>query len=221
MELPGLSTHIFTGSTVDPRGLRRVDEFGRPSAGRMLGAWFRPDGTSLQVKLDEGKSCLTSIYFADWDGCGRALPPRSQRVDVIEPTFEQILDSVLVPSISADFCDDDYVTWSIKGRVEFRITSLNQNRPIANAVFFDPETGPGVKLTLQRVNPAEGFPTTGFLEWVAIPGRVYRLQRSRSLDPVEWVVAGPPVIASDRAASAVIPRTNPREAEFFRVILPP
>jgi hypothetical protein len=71
-----------------------------------------------------------SLYALDADLSGRA-----ERIDVIDPTTGTVLDTRSISS----FQNGEYLTWDIKGHVQFRVTSTAGPNAVISGIFFEPK----------------------------------------------------------------------------------
>ncbi|WP_165065984.1 Ig-like domain-containing protein [Paludisphaera rhizosphaerae] len=115
------STYTWQAGSADPRGL--ADPL---ASGRLLAAWYKD---AFTVTLDAGSAPKqASLYFLDADGGGR-----SQRVEVLDATTGAVLDARDV----SDFSGGVYLTWTLSGKVSFRITRIGGPNAVLSGLFID------------------------------------------------------------------------------------
>ena len=68
-----------------------------------------------------------SLYALDWDTTSRV-----ERIDVIDPSTGTVLDTRTISS----FQNGDYLTWNLKGHVQFRVTSTAGLNAVVSGLFF-------------------------------------------------------------------------------------
>ncbi|WP_165065993.1 Ig-like domain-containing protein [Paludisphaera rhizosphaerae] len=113
--------YTWQAGSADPRGL--ADPL---ASGRLLAAWYKDTFT---VTLDAGSAPKqASLYFLDADGGGR-----SQRVEVLDATTGAVLDTRVV----SDFSGGVYLTWTLSGKVSFRITRIGGPNAVLSGLFID------------------------------------------------------------------------------------
>src|SRR5262249_56481479 len=106
---------------------RAVEKAATP-ADRLAATWFSPTSFTVDVNLADGLAHRVSLYLLDWDNGGR-----SERIDVIDPSTGNVLDSRTVSS----FQGGQYLSWTVTGHVQFRVTNLAGPNAVASAVFLD------------------------------------------------------------------------------------
>ncbi len=126
--LSGESSYTWQTGTTDPATLQT----GPGSSTRFAACWYTNAGSgssfTIDVNLTDQKSHQVSLYALDWlDG---NLGGRSERIDVIDPTSNTVLSTQTI----AGFGSGEYLTWSLTGHVQIRVTNLSTN-PGNNAVI--------------------------------------------------------------------------------------
>lgn len=129
--------------TTDPRGLLRASD-----SGRLAANWNSPSNLVLNLWLGDGELSRVSLYCVDWDGANS----RSQRIEIIDPNTQTVLDT---RTLSA-FSSGQYVTWSVRGQVQIRVTRLAGVSAVVSGVFLaaDLNVTPNIAL-LAPTNHAE------------------------------------------------------------------
>jgi hypothetical protein len=122
----GESPWTWTRITYDSRGLQRHD-FPITSA-YIASCWYSSTGEfSIDVSLTDGQAHKVSIYALDWD-----LNGRSEKVDVVDPSTGNVLDSRTISS----FGTGTYLSWTLKGNVQLRFTRITGTNPVVSGLFF-------------------------------------------------------------------------------------
>lgn len=119
----GSKGFVWASSTTDPRALQRAD------SGRIAATRYGETSFTVDVRFGDGQSHRVSLYFVDWNNTGR-----SQRIDVLDASSGQVLDSQTI----ANFSGGRYLTWNVKGQVRFVITNLQGSNAVLSGIFFDP-----------------------------------------------------------------------------------
>jgi hypothetical protein len=117
------ATYVWDASTNDPRALQKPG-----AADRLAASWVNNyGGFVIDVNLSDNNSHQAALYLLDWDGGGS----RSERIDIMDASNDQVLDSQL----SGPFDNGKYLVWTLTGHVEIRITSLASNA-VVSGIFF-------------------------------------------------------------------------------------
>lgn len=111
------------------RGLQRATN---PSDD-VYACWMSPDWQidgffNINVNIGDSFSHRTSFYCLDWDG------GRLQRIDVFAHDSGDLLDSVTLN----DFQSGSYLTWDVKGNVDFKFVCLSGANSVVSGIFIDP-----------------------------------------------------------------------------------
>ncbi|OWK38390.1 hypothetical protein [Fimbriiglobus ruber] len=106
-----------------------------PTFDRTAPMWSDGSSFTTDVTVSGGTAKKVSLYLLDWDNQGR-----SERIDVIDPATNTVLDSETV----SGFAGGEYLSWNISGHVQFKITSLTGSSAVLSGVFFDPASGSGL-----------------------------------------------------------------------------
>ena len=119
----GHSNFTWAASTADPRALQKP----APATDRLAACWYA--GSSFTVDVSAGATARqVSLYFLDWDGAGR-----SQKVEALDAATGAVLDTRTV----SGFQGGTYLSWTVTGKVRFRITNLVAgNNAVLSGVFF-------------------------------------------------------------------------------------
>ncbi len=120
------ATHLWAGSTADPRGYL-VSAPG--SSDRMAGCWYAYDELGVDVAMTDGRAHRLSVYALDWDNNGR-----SQVFEVVNATTGSVLDS----RTAGGFQNGSYLVWQVQGNVTVRVRPNSAANIVVSAVFFDP-----------------------------------------------------------------------------------
>jgi hypothetical protein len=120
----GASAYTWQASTTDSRGLELS---GGPV--RVAGAWYTAGTSTVDINLTDGRAHKVAMYALDWDGVG----PRAERVDVIDPTTGNVLDTRTMTS----FQGGQYLVWTLQGHVQINFTNLAPgSNAVINGLFF-------------------------------------------------------------------------------------
>ena len=132
----GQSNWTWASSTTDTRGLQ-IPQSG--STTRTAACWYSSGQFTVDINLTDGQSHTVSLYALDWDSNSR-----SERVDVIDPNSGAVLDSQTLSS----FNGGTYLSWSLKGHVQLRFTTLGGANAVVSGIFFGtPATPPSPSAT--------------------------------------------------------------------------
>ena len=104
------SDYVWNASTADVRALQRA-----AGGGRLAATWYSPTSFDINVNLTDAAVHQVALYMIDWDAAGR-----QQRVDVVDAVTGGILDTRTV----SGFQSGQYLIWSLRGHVRFRLTRL-------------------------------------------------------------------------------------------------
>ena len=119
----GANLYTWSGSTGDVRALQK----GAPQAtDRIAACWYGSQFT-IDVNLTDGQAHAVSLYALDWDTTSRV-----ERIDVIDPSTGTVLDTRTISS----FQNGEYLTWNLKGHVQFRVTSIAGINAVISGLFF-------------------------------------------------------------------------------------
>lgn len=121
--------------TADPRGLLRAN-----ASERLAANWNSPSNLVLNLWLGDGELSLVSIYCVDWDG-GNS---RSQRIEIFDPNTQTVLDT---RTLSA-FSGGTYLSWSVRGQIEIRVTRLEGASAVVSGVFLAPDMNAAPQVSL-------------------------------------------------------------------------
>ena len=119
----GQSSWTWASSTTDVRALQK----GGSATDRIASCWYSPAQFSVDINLTDGQSHKVSLYALDWDSHSR-----SERVDVVDPSTGAVLDSRTLSS----FNGGTYLSWSLKGHVQLRFTTLGGANAVVSGLFF-------------------------------------------------------------------------------------
>jgi hypothetical protein len=130
LSISGASTYTWTPSTTDLRALQKVSG----SSTRIASTYFAiKDNTfTFDLNLTDGKTHKIALYLCDWDRQGRA-----ESISIVDSATQTVLNTQSFSS----FTGGVYAVWTVKGRVQIKITKTAGLNAIVNALFFDPLTG--------------------------------------------------------------------------------
>jgi hypothetical protein len=98
------------------------------STDRIAAAWYGGQFT-IDVNLTDGQKHRVSLYQVDFDGQGR-----SQKVEVLNASTGLVVDSRTVSA----FTGGTYLTWSVGGHVQIRITRVSGPNAVVSGILLDP-----------------------------------------------------------------------------------
>ncbi len=120
------------GSTDEARALQKA-----AGPDRIAACWYSGTSFTIDVNLTDGQAHQMALYALDWDSWGGG---RSQTIQVADAGNGAILDT---RSISA-FSGGQYLVWTVKGHVVFRVTNDNpSSNALIGGVFFGGGSGGG------------------------------------------------------------------------------
>jgi hypothetical protein len=118
----GSASYTWLGSTSDTRALMKG-----ASADRIAATWYGSVMTT-DINFIDGLTHRVAIYLVDWDGNGRA-----ETIDVLDPATGAVLDT----RPASGFTNGQYLVWTVKGRVQLRITRTAGYNAVCSGLFFD------------------------------------------------------------------------------------
>ncbi len=119
----GNNTWTWSGSTKDKRALKKATRKNDNIAATFYGGAFTIDWNQTDSKTHQ-----VALYCLDWDNGGR-----TQKIDVVDPTTNTVLDSQTISS----FSDGQYLVWQVTGHVIFRITDQSGSNAVVSGFFVD------------------------------------------------------------------------------------
>ncbi len=150
------------------RGDRPGDPADRPGAStRFAACWYTAAGSgssfTMDVNLTDGKAHAVSVYALDWlDG---GLGGRDERIDVINPATGSVLDTRTITGFGAG----EYLTWSLSGHVQIRVTNLATNpgnNAVISGLFFGSGTPGSASLSGRQLDHAGDVEFGLWVRWV-------------------------------------------------------
>lgn len=167
VSLTGGSAVTWAANSKDRRALAREG-----SISRIAAAWRAPSSFTVSLKLLDGDLHSLSIYFLDWNTSNARL----QRVEFIDSATGTVLTSHILSSFSGGV----YLTSTIRGSVDVRLTSIAGPGPVLSGIFLDQDSNvlPAVELVRPREAESISLPSELFLEANALDqdGRVERVE---------------------------------------------
>jgi hypothetical protein len=131
---PTGNTPYTWNATADSRALQT------PGSGTTnAAAWYTTTVMTIDVNLTDLHSHQVSLYLLDWGDAGR-----TERIDILDPSGT-LLDSQTV----SNFQNGIYLTWTLRGDNQFRITTLAGGNAVVSGIFFDSATFLGTDTTTQ------------------------------------------------------------------------
>lgn len=126
VSLAGHLSYVWAASTADARALPK------PSAADRLAACWYGQTFTIDVTITDGNAHEVTLYLLDWDRANRA-----QRIDVVDAATGKVLDT----RTANGFSDGAYLSWTISGKVRFRITGVAGVNAVVSGIFFGPHAG--------------------------------------------------------------------------------
>jgi glucose/arabinose dehydrogenase len=164
---PSLRTFIWAQPTMAAAALLQTN-----LADRIAACWVDYDALEWEFEFKDGKEHKLSLYFLDFDGNGA----RQGSVDLFNAADGAPLDHQEV----AGYSDGKYMSWTVRGRIQLRVTRQTLNA-VVSAIFFDPlaATYPPPSLAITPPPPDN----TSDLELLlrGEPNRLYGLEFSKDL----------------------------------------
>ena len=115
---------IFGEFVENPVGPQRLD-----SGYNISSFWVGRPQQTIDLDFLDAREHLISLYFWDPDG-----PLRQQRIDVLDRTTGELLDSQHL----ANFTDGVYLSWRVQGSVRIVSTATrSDSNGVCSGVFFD------------------------------------------------------------------------------------
>ncbi|HJT30669.1 MAG TPA: fibronectin type III domain-containing protein, partial [Pirellulales bacterium] len=137
VNVSGQQSYVWAASTSDSRALQKASD----PTGRIAATWYSPTSFTIDVTMTDGKTHEVSLYLLDWDGVGR-----SERVDLVDPSTGSVLNT----QTASSFGNGEYLTWTVGGHVQVRITELSGANAVLSGLFFGnitpPASNPGSAL---------------------------------------------------------------------------
>jgi uncharacterized membrane protein YkoI len=118
--ISGGTDWVWNASTTDARALQHTD------SGRFAATWFG-SVFNIDVTLTDGAAHEVALYALDWDG------GRTQRVEIVDAASGAVLDTRTVSS----FGGGQYLVYSVKTSVRFRITRTAGANAVVSGIFID------------------------------------------------------------------------------------
>ncbi len=113
------------------------------SGGRIASAWTDPHSFSFSLAPGFEEASRLTLAFADYSASGLDL-----RIELLSGQDHELLDTRQVSGLSTP----RWLTWTVRGPVTIRVTSLNAQPAVLNGLFLDPLAPPEVAF----LEPAPG-----------------------------------------------------------------
>ncbi len=126
----GNSSWTWVGSTTDARALLKASS----TTDRIASCWYSSGTFTLDLRFTDTNTHQVALYMLDWDG-GNG---RSQRVDILDSSTNNVLDTRTVSSFSGG----QYLVWNFSGHVLVRITNLTSPNAVLSGIFFGAGAAP-------------------------------------------------------------------------------
>ncbi len=114
---------LWAPSTADVRGLQKF-----AATDRIASAWYTWSSIGIDLNLTDGNTHQVAIYFLDWDWGGA----RAERIDVVDASTNAVLDTRSITGFQAG----QYLVWSLKGHVKFKINLVGGVNAVVSGIFF-------------------------------------------------------------------------------------
>ena len=121
----GHNSWTWAASSGDVRALQKV-----AGVDRLAATWYSGGNFTIDVNAGDTQAHRVGLYVLDWENS-----PRSQTVEVLDPSTGAVLDT---RSITA-FSGGQYWTWQVSGTFRFRVTRTGGVNAVVSAVFLDPQ----------------------------------------------------------------------------------
>ena len=119
VSIVGASSRVWESSTSDQRALQKASDPGD----RVAADWYA--ATSFEIDLELGSSTRqVTLFGMFW------TPGRWQRIDVIDASTGEVLDSQIMTSFGK------YMSWLLSGDLKLRVTRLKGPDASISGVFF-------------------------------------------------------------------------------------
>jgi glucose/arabinose dehydrogenase len=160
-EMSGAPVNDFPLAARQTRALRKAT-----GAGRTAAVWQSPTNFSVNLSLFDGELQSVSLYFVDFDWRNQ----RVQNVEVFDLESGELLESRIVSRFSRGI----YVTFFVRGSVQFRISRVSGPDAVLGAIFIDPAAVGTSRLRIASGNGRSRFtlPTNILLTATVIPGKI-------------------------------------------------
>jgi len=122
----GQSSYTWAATTSDVRGLLIPG-----STSRIAACWYSGSSFTIDVNLTDGQAHAVSLYAVDWDSAGR-----SEQIQVLNGSSGAVLNTQTI----SNFSGGEYLTWSVTGNVQFKITSLAGPNAVISGLFIGGNT---------------------------------------------------------------------------------
>jgi hypothetical protein len=138
VEVVGATANLPSYATVTPSGQSTItwsagaNDSRAPlvpgSTGRVAAAWSSASSFTIDVNMTDGQPHRVALYALDYDKAGR-----SERIDVVNPTTGVVLDSRTI----SGFSGGEYLSWTLAGDVQLRVTNLKSGTTaVVSGLFF-------------------------------------------------------------------------------------
>jgi VCBS repeat-containing protein len=119
----GQSSWTWASSTSDVRALQKSES----TTDRIAATWYSGSSFTVDINLTDTNSHQIAIYMLDWDATGR-----SQRVDILNASNSQVLDTRTV----SNFSNGEYLVFTATGHVQLLFTNLASPNAVLSGLFF-------------------------------------------------------------------------------------
>ena len=118
-----ITTTTWSASTTDVRALEQPS-----GTGRVAAAWQSGTSFTINVDMTDTRVHEVSLYLVDLTDNGR-----SESIEVLNADNGAVLS--LAQTVS-NFAGGEYLTWNLKGNVEFVITEITGPTAVVSGIFF-------------------------------------------------------------------------------------
>jgi hypothetical protein len=121
---------LWAGSTTEAQALLKpAATDGGVTTDRIAATWYYTTTFYIDIAIADGQTHQVALYCVDWHGSNA----RTQRIDAIDPTSTAILDTRTL----TQFSSGQYLVWSVRGHVSFKITNTGPSNAVVSGLFFD------------------------------------------------------------------------------------
>jgi hypothetical protein len=126
----GGSPWTWSPTTPDVRALQQAGS----GTQRTATTFYTADVMTFDLPFPAAATHQFAIYCLDWDGNGI----RSQRIEILDPSNNQVLDTRTL----TNFASGMWLVWNVSGHIALRITNTSGSNAVVSGLFFDPPAVP-------------------------------------------------------------------------------
>ncbi len=160
--MAGQASYTWASPTNDTRALQQGT-----GSSRIGSCWYSSTSFTVDINLTDGQSHTVALYMVDWENAGR-----TERIDIVDANSGLLLDSRTVSS----FIGGQYLTWTLTGHVNVRVTRTGGNNGVLSGLFFG-QAAIAPQITQQPQNAAISIGQSATFNVVASgSGLIYQWQ---------------------------------------------